>query len=837
METVSPEIRPVGLREEQIVLLRNRYGRNEFTAGQKKGWWRMIAEILREPMFILLLASCLLYFILGESGQAILMLAGMLFVAAISWYQEVRSTHALAALREFTEPGVTVIRDGSERLVPSGELVPGDVMIIEEGDLVPADATIIEANDLSVNESILTGESATVEKNRDGDARLFQGTTVNSGRCTATVTATGNYTELGRLGKSIAVIAVTKTILQKQIARVVKVMALVGGIVFISIWLLNYWHSREVLQSLLFALTLAMAIIPEEIPVAFSSFMALGAYRMARSGIITRQPVTIENLGRVSVICLDKTGTITENRMKVASLYDYQGDRLVDRYESASAAEVLYLARLASERSPFDAMEKAIVEAYEGSAAEHEPLPGMVHEYPLGGRPPMMTHVYAGIAAGKGAPERIVEVCRLGDDARRHVMDIVGKMASEGRRVLGVCMAGYDGEIYPDSQDQFDWQFKGLLALYDPPRAGVRQEFDIWRQAGIKIKLVTGDFKETALHIARETGLLEAGQAVTGQEATDAGLAVTGQEIMDAPEGLLRRRVETYQVFARMFPEAKLKLVEALAANGWIVAMIGDGVNDGPALKAAHIGIAMGKKGTEIAREAADLVLTDDKLERVTEAIRQGRKIYYNLKKAVRYIFSIHIPILLVAILPVVLNWKYPNIFSPVHIIFFELIMGPTCSVFFENEPVEPGMMARPPRPQAAALFSAREIGFNFIQGGIIAAGILLLYYHCMTKGYTLNYVRTMVFLSLMTANLFLTFTNRSYRQDLSKTMRYPNKLVPIVVGASVLFLASIMLVPVLRALFGLELLRGQHYSVCLGTAMVVTLWFEIYKSFPKISK
>jgi len=821
---VSPNTASPGLREEEADSRRKQYGRNEFTASRKKSGLRTIADILREPMFILLLLSCTLYFILGEPGEGILMLVAMLFVAAISWYQEIKSTHALEALQQLTQPGVVVIRDGRERAVSSGDLVPGDVMILEEGSLVPADATILEAHDLSINEAVLTGESAPVEKAADGDALLFQGTTVNSGRCTARVTATGNATQLGRLGRSITFTNPTRTPLQKQITHIVQVMAVIGGIVFAVVWVLNYVHTGEVLTSLLFALTLAMAIIPEEIPVAFSSFMALGAYRMSRLGIITRQPVTIENLGRVSLICLDKTGTITENRMKVVSIYSYDRDKV--EADVAGAGEVLSIARLASERTPFDAMEKAIVEAYENSMPDRIDLPAMVHEYPLGGRPPLMTHVYPGadghIVAGKGAPERVLKICGLDGDAVRRIMEIVAKMASFGYRVLGICTAGHHGEVYPADQDDFAWRFVGLVALFDPPKAGVQQEFVRWQGAGIKIKLVTGDFRETAQHIAQQVGLPDTGEAITGDEVI--GAAIPG----------FTRRAATCTVFARMFPEAKLRLVEVLEAGGEIVAMVGDGVNDGPALKAAHIGIAMGGKGTEIARQAADLVLTDDKLERITEAIRQGRKIYYNLKKAIRYIFSIHIPILLLATLPVILNWTYPNIFTPVHIIFFELIMGPTCSVFFENEPVEPGIMTQPPRQPDEALFSAGELGFSFLQGAIIAGGILLLYHHFMTHGYPLPYVRTLVFLTLMTVNLLLTFTGRSLEENLAKTLRYRNNLVPYLIAISILFLVTVMTVPILRGLFGLQLLRAGHYLLCMATAMAVTLWFEIYKTLTK---
>jgi Ca2+-transporting ATPase len=631
---------------------------------------------------------------------------------------------------------------------------------------------------------------------------------------------------------------VPKTDLQKQINRFVQIMALLGTAVFLLLWLVNFLHTRQALESLLLGLTFAMAIIPEEIPVAFSSFMALGAYHMAKFGIITRQPLTIENLGAVSVICLDKTGTITENRMTVKWLYDFEQDRTVEAGEGISdiGADVLRYGRLASERVPFDAMEKAIVEAYDrqrgGTGSRPAAVPDIIHEYPLGGHPPMMTHLYEGdtlgrgeqgkVVAGKGAPERILSVCRLDPAVTDRVRAVIKDLASKGYRVLGVCGAYQEGDSYPENQDEFDWEFKGLLALYDPPKLEVSKEFASWQRAGIAIKLVTGDFPETARHIAGLVGLNTEEKVLTGDQ-------IMGKTPVD-----LQKMARSATIFARMFPEAKLELVEALKASGEIVAMLGDGVNDGPALRAAHIGIAMGGKGTEIARQAAGLILTEDNLGKVTEAIRQGRKIYHNLKKAVRYIISIHVPIMVIATVPLLLNWKYPNIFTPIHIIFLELIMGPTCSIFFENEPVESGIMERPPRTRSGGIFTRKELSVSLLQGLIIAAGILGLYSWFMQHAYPLEYVRTIVFSTLIFANVFLTFTNRSFEENLLQTLRYTNYLAWYIVAVSALFLGSLVFVPGLRELFGLTRLSLVHYLVCLTAAAVITLWFEVYKTYFK---
>lgn len=812
-----------GLNEEDIPDLQQLHGKNVFHATPSRGFLKVLMGIIREPMFILLLASCLFYFMLGESSEGYMMFTAILLVTAISLYQEVKSSRALEALRRYTAPGAMVIRNGKERLINTEDLVPGDIVRLREGDMIPADGQILTANDLTVNESLMTGESLPVEKDTGSSANLlFQGTTINSGSCVMKVLATGNRTGLGKLGTDVGAPDMPKTLLQRQVDRTVRRLALFGAAGFVLICVLNFLKSHDLAGSILLALTLAMAAIPEEIPVAFSSFMALGAFYMSRKGIISRQPQVIEYLGAVSVVCLDKTGTITENRMKVAMLYDHRSGLLTDVEQQPGSSALLRYAALASEPEPFDNMEKAILQAYFEQHAPQLPLPRMLHEYPLQGRPPMMTHVYPSdgglMATAKGAPERIMAVCGLNGPLKEKLNGYVHDMASRGYRVLGVASAFHTTGTLPPEQDLFSWQFEGLVSLYDPPRRNAAAVMERLYNAGINIKLLTGDFPETAAYIAGRTGIRNPGHVVTGAEIME----LSGSPLLD----IVRRA----NVFARMFPEAKRKVIEALKTDDEIVAMTGDGVNDGPALKAAHIGIAMGKRGTDIARLAADLVVTDDDLEMIPEAVMQGRKIYSNLKKAIRYIISIHIPIILTAGLPLILGWKYPVIFTPVHIIFLELIMGPTCSVFFEREPVETGLMGPAERRQERGLFGTDELLLTITQGIVITAGVLWIYHGYMQQ-HTLELTRTAVFITLIISNIMLTFVNRSFTVNIVKTIRYRNNLALPVFLVSLLFLAIIQLAPAVRNIFGLVLLSLPDLLLCTGAALVSVAWFEIYKT------
>jgi ATPase, P-type (transporting), HAD superfamily, subfamily IC len=812
-----------GLSEADITLLQQQFGKNVLKK-RRSQFWQILLNVIKEPMFLLLVLACTLYFVLGQNSEGLLMLTAVIFVTAISIFQDIRSTRALAALKAYTEAFVTVIRDGLQKSIRAEDLVPGDTILLEEGNRVPADAIILKANDLSVNESIITGESLPVDKDPSpGQNQLFHGSTINSGSCYAQVTHTGDNTSLGRLGKSINAYSVSHTLLQTQVNRFVKWLAIFGIMAFLVIWFINYTQSNQLAQSLLLGLTLAMAAIPEEIPVAFSSFMALGAYRMSKLGIISRQPQTIENLGAVHVLCLDKTGTITENKMTVQSLYDFENDQLVSP-DSLKNTTILGFAMLASEQEPFDEMEKAIHEAY-SLYAKDSPFEKwrQIYEYPLTGKPPMMTHVYEHnhekIIAGKGAPERIIRVCGISGSTAEKVNHYITSQAQKGYRVIGVASAIHSKGNLPVQQDDFNWQFHGFISMYDPPRPNVEDALKKLYTAGIQIKLLTGDHAETAMNVARQTGF-SGWQKYT-----------TGNQVMNTSGNALNELVKDSVLFVRMFPEAKERAINTLKSNGYIVAMTGDGVNDAPALKAADIGIAMGKKGTEIARLAADLVITDDDLEKLPQAVQQGRTVFSNLKKAVGYIIAIHIPIICTASLPLLLGWQYANIFTPIHIIFLELIMGPTCSVFFEREPADERVMLTPPRHKQASLFRRDELLIYMLQGVTITLGTLWIFHSTMSGGASLEATRTLVFTTLIFSNLFLTFSNRSFNETIIRTIRYGNNLAPWVLLLSVLFLSMILLVPPVRSLFGLVAISSNSLMLCISIALASVGWFEVYKA------
>jgi Ca2+-transporting ATPase len=814
-----------GLSSQEAVILLQQHGKNLLSGRRRSRFVNFLMGLAKEPVLILLGIACLLYFLLGSVSEGLMMITAIVMVGAISVYQEVKSSRALHALQQLTEPKVKVIRDNAEVLLPVEQLVPGDIILLEEGMKIPADAIVLQQNDLSVNEAIITGESFPVAKSGTDQHQLYQGTTINTGQCVAKVTATGNHTTLGKLAKSVGDYEFPKTLLQQQINRFVRSLALFGIAGLLIVFLINYWHLQDWATSLLFALTLALSAIPEEIPVAVSSFMALGAYKLSKMGVISRQPQVIENLGAVSVICFDKTGTLTENRMELKYIYDHKSRSMAGIEQAAAGHEnVLYYAVLASETNPFDAMEKGIVQAYTTNGRQS---PGaafeMIHEYPLHGYPPMMTHIYKTpqgmIAAAKGAAERIMRICKLTEEEYKIVSAHIADLASKGFRLLGVASASPSSQLFPESQDDFDWRFEGLVALYDPPRENIPGIIKQFRDAKIEVKIITGDYPETAMHLAGEIGIQHPDHHTTGNE------------VMDMSETELMTALRTTNVFGRMFPEAKLKVIEALKKDGQIVAMTGDGVNDGPALKASSVGIAMGKKGTELARQASDLILTDDNIEKMVSAVREGRKIYANLKKAIRYIISIHIPIILVAALPVILGWKYPNIFTPIHVIFMELIMGPTCSIFFEKEPVESNSMLLPPRKRDISLFSREELLISVTQGCIIAAATLMLYYFYVEAGSSLEETRTMVFTTLLSSNIFLTFVNRSFTENIFYTIRYKNPLAPVIVIISVFFLACLHFIPAVRDLFGLVPITAGQFLLCVAIAFGSVIWFEVYKT------
>ncbi|NIJ52581.1 cation-translocating P-type ATPase [Dyadobacter arcticus] len=816
-----------GLTTDQVSQSRATHGENKIEDTSKSGLLTAILGLVKEPMLILLIAASAIYFLTDSLGEGLFMLGAIIVISAISIYQDTKSRNALAELKTLTQPKCKVVRNGVEVEILREEIVIGDYMILEEGNKIPADGAILEAHDFSVNESILTGESMAVVKNEPA-SEVFQGTLVTSGRAVVEINAIGNKTKLGLIGISLESIEQEPTPLQIQITNFVKKMAIVGGIIFLIVWGINYIRTQQFLDSLLKALTLAMSILPEEIPVAFTTFMALGAWRLMKMGIIVKRTQTIETLGSATVICTDKTGTITENKMQLVNLYVQAQNaiQLPDSTLDDDAKTLLAIAMWSSEPEPFDPMETALHEAYgQLIGTDRRPEFKLVHEYALEGKPPMMTHVFENAAgeriiAAKGAPEALITLSGLSESQNKEIANAINELAAKGYRILGVGQSTFSGDAFPEKQQQLSFQFLGLVAFYDPPKANITSVFEAFYNAGIQVKIITGDNAATTQNIARQIGFKEA------------ETVLLGDELVAMDNNTLQQKVMQTGIFARMFPEAKLKVVNALKAQGQIVAMTGDGVNDGPALKAAHIGIAMGKKGTEIAKQASSLILADDDLAKMVDAVAMGRKIYISLKNAIRYIISIHIPIILTVFIPLALGWIYPNIFTPVHIIFFELIMGPTCSIIYENEPMEKDLLLQKPRPFTSTFFSLKELSVSILQGLVITTGMLLLYQYALMQSYDEALTRSMVFIGLLSANICLTLVNRSFSHSILTTLRYKNNLVPMIIGITILLSFLIFVIPGVTRFFSLETVNLKQLVISVSVGFVFTVWYEGVKFY-----
>lgn len=819
-----------GLTDEQVRESREKHGSNVLTHKSENRLLLTLWNLVKDPMVILLLVAAAIYLIGGEIGDALFLAAAILIISGISIFQEERSRDALMKLKELTQPHCKVVRNGEILEIDNKDVVVGDFIIVEEGRRITADAIIRHSNDFTVDESILTGESMAVPKDPSSKANtIYSGTTVASGMAIAEVTAVGNATKLGRIGKDMAEIKPEKTPLEKQINVFVRNMAAVGGVVFLIVWVMNYLSSRDVLDSLLKSLTLAMSILPEEIPVAFAAFMAIGAYRLLKADVVVKDMKTVETLGAATVICADKTGTITENRMSLVKVFALESGRLAAPDDLNEAEKfVVETAMWASETMPFNGMEISLHEVY-GNTADTDRRPGfrMVHEYPLGGTPPLMTHVFESeegerIIATKGAVEALLNAADPTTEEREEINRAVHALTVRGYRVLGVGDCNLVGDDFPEDQHQLPFRFLGIVAFYDPPKENINEVLNHLYDAGIKVKIITGDNAETTAAIAEQI------------EFRGADRSLSGEELMHMPEEVLREEVNHVNIFTRMFPEAKLRIINALKGTGQIVAMTGDGVNDGPALRAAHIGVAMGRRGTEIAKQAASLIIRDDDLNGLVQALAMGRRIHANLKKAIQYILSIHIPIVLMVFIPLALGWVYPNIFSPVHVIFLELIMGPTCSIVFENEPLEKHAMKRKPRRATTSFFSRGELVTSAIQGLAITGGTLAAYGIAVSNGMDESKTRTMVFTVLIVANVFLTLVNRSFHYSIFTTIRYRNVLVPVIIGVTLVLTLALLYVPTLNDFFEFSTLTGSELLLCFVLGALSVLWYEPVKFFKR---
>ena len=827
-------------------------GPNALSAPRQRTPWRLLREVMGEPMFQLLLAAGALYLVLGDLGEALVLLAFVLLTALISLWQGLRTERALAALRDLTSPRALVIRDGRAQRIAGVEVVRGDLLVLSEGDRVAADARLLSANDLCLDESLLTGEAAAVAKQPAGAAssstaaarpqrpgpeardRLFAGTLVTRGQGQAEVLATGAATEIGRIGQALGSIEAPDTPLALQIRRLVRLFALLG-LGLSALLVLVYGLSRgDWLGAVLAGITLAMSMLPQEFLLILTVFMAMGAWRLARQRVLTRRAATIEALGAATVLCTDKTGTLTENRMAIAELAvpaAADGAGGLPSWSTRSAglpeplAPLLAFGLLACEHKPFDTMDQAFgALARERLAAAHlHPDWTLAHDYGLSPGLPAMAHVWrttddpAGLAvvAIKGGPEAVAGLCQLSPGLADAVVKATAQMAGRGLRVLAVARAQTHcgppaGPAWPATPAGFDFDFLGLVGLADPLRASVPLAVQQCRDAGIRVVMITGDHPDTAQAIAAQAGL------------DNAGAVLTGAELATLDEPSLRRRVATTTLYARVLPEQKLRIVQALQAGGAVVAMTGDGVNDAPSLKAAHIGIAMGGRGTDVAREAASLVLLDDDFNAIVGAVRLGRRIYDNLRKAMAFVLAVHVPIAGLSLLPLLLGW--PLVFTPLHIAFLELLIDPACSIAFESEPEEPDVMNRPPRDPAAPLFSTGLIAASLGQGLWVLVLVGAFFWACLLAAVPEAQARAATFAALVLSSLALILVNRSLSGTLGPVLRAPNPTLWRIVGASLGMLALVLWVAPLRRLFRFDALPPLLLAAALAVALGVLL-------------
>lgn len=813
-----------GLSDSEVKIAQEQYGDNAIKSDQNSAWYSLLFDILKEPMTLILIAVSIIYVLVGDLGEAAFMFVAIVAVTGISFYQDSRNQKALQELEKLNEPLSSVIRNGRLVEIPTHEITIGDLCVTEEGKMINADGNIVHSNDFSVNESALTGESMSVFKDIE-HPEIYSGTLTVSGLAIFEVTAIGAGTKLGKIGTSILSIKEEKSPLQLQIEKFVKGMAIIGIIVFVMVCGFNYFQTKDIVSSLLNGLTLAMSILPEEIPVAFTTFMALGSWKLLREGIIVKKSSVVETLGSTTVICSDKTGTITENSMKLKAIYDAKTPSVFDenQFKNVEISEIIQYAMWSSEPVPFDPMEKTLHRVYEQTQLDERNQYQMFFEYPLSGKPPMMTHCFKNnknqrIIAAKGAPEAILNVSNLSKEEKNQLKKVIDDFGLKGFRLLGVAKSNFEEDNFPKHQQDLPFEFLGFVVFYDPPKKGINTVFQQIYDAGIKVKVITGDNAETTKSIAEQAGIIHAEDSITGSEITQ----LSEKELLKAADEKV--------LFARMFPEAKLAVVKALKEDGEVVAMLGDGVNDGPALKAAHIGVAMGEKGTEIAKQAAQLILTNDDLGKLVVGIAAGRRIYTNLKKAVQYIISIHIPIILIVSLPLFLGWAFPQIFTPVHVIFLELVMGPTCSIVYENEPLEKDSMKRKPRPMTETFLNWKELSTSIIQGIIITLGLLFVYQYTYQLGGNEEKTRAMVFTTLIFSNVWLSLTNRSFYYSLLSSFRNKNNLMVYVTVLTLVILFAILYIQPISLFFKVTSLNLNELGIAMLVAMLSVLWFEVYK-------
>ncbi|MGI4721333.1 MAG: cation-translocating P-type ATPase [Janthinobacterium lividum] len=844
MKLDSLGIAQEGLTSQEAAKRLVRDGPNRLPNAGGRRWHRIAADAAREPMYLLLAGAAALYLLLGEPREGAFLLGMVLLMLCMTLIQEGRTERALQALRDLSSPTALVRRDSTVRRIPASELVQGDLVELAEGDRVPADALVLMCAGLMVDESLLTGESVPVAKvaapkgstpAAPGGADLpwiFSGTLVVQGHGLAQVSATGARSEIGRIGAALGRIAAPPGRLQQETARLARRFALLGGVVSAALVGLLFMRGSDPLQALLAGIALSMSMLPEEFPVILTVFPAIGAWRLARSQVLTRRLSAIEILGSTSVLCVDKTGTLTENRMQVARLW-----RGGVAYTPAPGVpmppahcELLTFALRSSRELGSDPMEAAFWRLAGDTLPDGGAIPEtwvLAHEYGLTPQRPALVHVWnrvgdTALVAAKGAPEMIVTLCGRDDSQRTEALAVAAEMAAAGLRVLAVAHAYTGAATWPEDPAEFDFVLLGLVALADPLRADIPAAVTSCREAGLRIMMITGDHPETARAIARQAGIGN-------------GETITGAEIAVLDGDALARRLDGVDVCARIAPQQKLNIVQALQRGGAVVAMTGDGVNDAPALRAANVGVAMGLRGTDVAREAAELTLLDDRFPSLVEAIASGRRIFGNMRKSMCYVMAMHVPIAGMALLPVLLGW--PVMLYPLHIVFLELVIDPACSLAFENEPPEKDLMRRPPRGAKESLFGREAVVSAIVQGIWVLAILVGLYGWALARLPEAE-ARTIAFAGLVLCNLALLSSNRQ-RSGIGGTLRIANPVFWVITGVALALLALVIYLPAAASMLRLtsppiESLAAAVLAASAGLAgLELRKWFVSRRSPP----
>lgn len=819
-----------GLSNEEASQRLKKLGYNELPASQSKNMLYIALEVVKEPMFILLISCGSLYMLLGDYTEGIMLLCWVFIIIFITFYQHQKSEKALEALKKLSSPRALVIRDGKEIRIAGREVVLDDLVILNEGDRVPADGILIDCTNLSIDESLLTGESMPVTKSsqneNDKNCYVFSGTLAVQGRGIMKAAATGVNTEFGKIGKSLQLIEQDQTNLQREMKTLIKNLFIAGAALSIVVVLAFYVTRGNFIQSLLNGLATAMAMLPEEFPVVLTIFLAIGSWRLSQKNVLTRKSSALETLGSATVLCSDKTGTITQNNMEIASLF--YNDTLFHKSrfkENANNIQALLkVAFNASQKNTVDPMEKAIGACFEKYVPAENVNCEFVKEYPLSNSLFAMTRVLKlsdnnyGVYC-KGAPEAVLSLCKISKNEENLLLPQVQNLAENGQRILGVAKAKWNNGVFPETQTEFEFEFMGFLGFEDPIRQEVPQAIKECYDAGIKVIMITGDYPSTAKSIALQAGM----------NANE--LLLTGTDLMNMGDNELKEKIKSVNIFARIVPKQKLQIIRALKANGEIVAMTGDGVNDAPALKAADIGIAMGGKGTDVAREASSLVLLDDNFSSIVSAIRAGRKIFDNLQKAMSYIIAIHVPIIGLTLLPAFFP-SLPILLMPLHIVFMELIIDPVCSIAFESEKEEKGIMNRPPRNPNKQFFGFNKIFSSAAMGLLLLVMVVAVYFLAINENHTDGEIRAIAFSSLIIGNIFLIVTTLSKTRNFLAVLSEKNiALFVIIITASGLMILLIS-VPYLRSVFNFDFPGINHFSISIIGASIVLLTLEAIKYF-----